>query len=165
MQEFANFVTNQQIADDKVVVSFDVISLFTSIPVNYALEIVKRKLGESQEWQSATALSQDQVLDLLSFVLRNSYFSFQEVIYQQVFGCAMGSPVSAVIAELVMQEVEQKALATSIVQPRWWRRYVDDANVCLKKAAVQQFHDHLNSINQFRQGGHLPFLNFGPGVI
>ena len=80
-------------------------------------------------------------------MLRNSYFSFQEIIYQQVFGCAMGSPVSAVIAELVMQEAEQKALATSIVQPRWWRRYVDDANACLKKAAIQQFHDHLNSIN------------------
>ena len=106
-------------------------------------------LGESQEWQSATALSQDQVLDLLSSVLRNSCFSFQEVIhvYQQVFGCDMGSPVSAVIAELVMQEVEQKALATYIVQPCWRRHYVDDANACLKKAAVQQFHDHLNAIN------------------
>ena len=46
-----------------------------------------------------------------------------------------------------MQEIEQKALATSIVQPRWWRRYVDDANACLKKDAVQQFHDHLDSIN------------------
>ena len=87
------------------------------------------------------------ILDLLSFVLRNSYFSFQEVIYQQVFGCVMSSPVSALIAELVMQEVEEKALATSIVQPRWWRRYVDDANACLTKTAVQQFHDHLNSIN------------------
>ena len=32
----------------------------------------------------------------------------------------MGSPVSAVIAELVMQEVEEKALETSPVEPKWW---------------------------------------------
>lgn len=59
----------------------------------------------------------------------------------------MGSPVSAVIAELVMQEVEEKALETSPVQPKWWRRYVDDSNACIKRDDVEVFHSHLNSIN------------------
>jgi len=59
----------------------------------------------------------------------------------------MGSPVSAVIAELVMQEVEEKALETSPVRPKWWRRYVDDSNACIKKDGVEVFHSHLNSIN------------------
>ena len=38
----------------------------------------------------------------------------------------MGSPVSAVIANMVMEDVEQKALATSPVKPFFWKRYVDD---------------------------------------
>ncbi|KAL9976481.1 hypothetical protein ACROYT_G013789 [Oculina patagonica] len=67
--------------------------------------------------------------------------------YHQVFGCAMGSPVSAVIAELVMEEIEEKALASAPVKPRWWRRYVDDSNACLKSESIRVFHSHLNSIN------------------
>ena len=35
--------------------------------------------------------------------------------YQQVFGTAMGSPVSAVIANIVLEDVVQRALATSLV--------------------------------------------------
>ena len=46
--------------------------------------------------------------------------------YQQVFGTAMGSPVSAVIANMVMEDVEQRALATSPVKPFFWKWYVDD---------------------------------------
>ena len=37
----------------------------------------------------------------------------------------MGSPVSAVIANLVMEDVEQRALASSPVKPLFWKRYVD----------------------------------------
>ena len=60
----------------------------------------------------------------------------------------MGSPVSAIIAELVMQEVETMALATSPVRVKWWKRYVDDSNSCMKNDDVNSFHNHLNSINQ-----------------
>ena len=63
----------------------------------------------------------------------------------------MGSPVSVVIAELVMQEIESKALETSPVNVCWWHRYVDDSNSCLKKCDVQTFHDHLNSIYEHIQ--------------
>ena len=59
----------------------------------------------------------------------------------------MGSPVSEVIAELVMQEVEEKALETAPVRPKWWRRHVDDSNACIKRDGVEVFHSHLNSIN------------------
>ena len=112
-----------------------------------AIDIVQRKLGETTEWKALTSLTQAQVLDLLSFVLNNSYFSSEGTQYHQVFGCAMGSPVSAVIAELVMEEIEEKALASAPVKPRWWRRYVDDSNACLKSESIRVFHSHLNSIN------------------
>ena len=59
----------------------------------------------------------------------------------------MGSPVSAIIAELVVQEIEEKALETSPIKPKWWRRYSGDSNVCIKRDGVEAFHSHLNSIN------------------
>jgi hypothetical protein len=144
---FAEFVRTQNVEDDEVIVSFDVVSLFTSIPIHLAKEVVERKLNEKHDWETYTTLTSTQVTTLLAFVLDNSFFTFKGEHYQQISGCAMGSPISAVIAELVMQEIEATALATSLVGTRWWRRYVDDSNSCLKKKDVQSFHDHLNSID------------------
>ena len=59
--------------------------------------------------------------------------------------------VNAVIAELVMQDVEMRAINTSPVSPKWWRRYVDDSSACLKRSDVQLFHQHINSINPYIQ--------------
>ncbi|XP_068756954.1 uncharacterized protein [Montipora capricornis] len=112
-----------------------------------AIDIVQRKLEKSDDWKNHIQLTKSQILDLLSFLLHNSYFIFEGTQYHQVSGCAMGSPVSAVIAELVMQEVEEKALETSPVRPKWWRRYVDDSNACMKQNGVEVFHSHLNSMN------------------
>ena len=60
----------------------------------------------------------------------------------------MGSPVSAVIAKLALQESGKKAIEFSPVKPKWWRRYVDDVNTCLTKQDIETFHNHMNSIDQ-----------------
>ena len=145
--EFAEFVLNQQVSDDEELVSFDVVPLFTSIPVKLAIDFVKTKLRQSDGWKETTTLTESQVIELSEFVLGNSYFTYQGMHYQQVFGSAMGSPVSAVVVDLVMANIEERALSTSPVAPRWWRRYVDDSNVCLKRTDVDLSHRHLNSID------------------
>ena len=122
-------------------------SLFTSIPVQFALDIIKRILYESDEWKRHTNLQETQIVKLLKFVLNNSYFKFNGSHYHHVSGCAMGSPISAIIAEIVMQEIEIIAINTSPVPIRWWRRYVDDSNSCLQKQDIDKFHSHLNSVN------------------
>ena len=58
----------------------------------------------------------------------------------------MGSPVSAVLAELVMQKVEGFALETSPVSTRLWKCYVDRSNACLKPIDEICFHNHPNSM-------------------
>ena len=63
----------------------------------------------------------------------------------------MGSPVSANVANLVMEYVEESAISTAPHAPRWWYRYVDNSHACLQKEYVQEFHDHLNSINHHIQ--------------
>ena len=73
--------------------SFDVVSLFTSIPIQFALDITKRKQYENNGWKKHTNLQEMQIVKLLKFVLNNSYFKFNGSHYHQVSGCAMGSPV------------------------------------------------------------------------
>lgn len=109
---------------------------------------MKRKLSENDVWRSYANLTEKQVVELLEFVLNNSYFKFDDTYFHQISGCAMGSPVSAVIAEIVMQEIESIALDSLPCTVRWWRRYVDDSNSCLRKQDAQKFHSHLISINK-----------------
>ena len=79
--------------------------------------------------------------------LSNNYFVYNNCIYKQVHRCAMGSPVSPIVANLCMEVVEELAINTSTVAPRVWKRYVDDSFVIIKKDAVSSFHDALNSID------------------
>jgi hypothetical protein len=94
---------------------------------------------KSDEWKQHTNLQEMQIVKLLKFVLNNSYFKFNGSHYHQVSGCAMVSPVSAIIAEIIMREIEITAINTSPVPVRWWRRYVDDSNSCLEKQDIDKF--------------------------
>ena len=53
----------------------------------------------------------NDIILLLEFCLKNTYFSFQDQFYEQVEGTAMGSPVSPIVANLYMDHLEQKALS------------------------------------------------------
>ena len=68
-KEFVEFARHQKIATNETIVSFDVASLFTSIPVQFALDIIERKLHERDQWMRHTNLQETQIIKLLKFVL------------------------------------------------------------------------------------------------
>ena len=78
----------------------------------------------------------------------------------------MGSPVSAVVANLYMEFFEELALRTAPARPRIWKRYVDDTFTLVKKGDVDELLIHLNSIRpsiklttELEEGGSIPFLD------
>ena len=113
-----------------------------------------------------TSLTMDDICSLLQLCLEATYLAFEGKVYREIHGTLMGSPVSVVVANLVMEDVEQEALSTFHTPLRFWRRYVDDTCTALPSTLVDSFHDHLNSINpciQFtierESDGQLPFLD------
>ena len=75
-KEFVREIADIEIADDEVMVSFDVISLFTAIPVQKACDYIKEKLEQGSNLSHRTHLDIDEIVSLLSYVLSNSYFVF-----------------------------------------------------------------------------------------
>lgn len=98
---------NCQLDEGDVLVCFDVTALFTQVPVDKSLEIIHQKLQQDITLNSKTNLTAEQVRDLLSICLKTTYFLFDGVIYTQVEGAAMGSPVSPIVANLFMEWVEK----------------------------------------------------------
>ena len=108
----------------------------------------------------------DQIIALLQFCLDATYVSFRGSYYHQSFGTAMGSPVLVIVTNIVMEEIEESALASFDPPPRFWKRYVDDTCTALPADSVSSFHEHLNGVNghiQFtvekEKDGVLPFLD------
>ena len=60
----------------------------------------------------------------------------------------MGSPVSVVVANIVMEHIEDLALSTSLVPTVFWKRYVDDVLTAVPADQIDGMLAHINSINQ-----------------
>ena len=103
---------------DEILVSFDVSSLFTNVPVGEAVSIIRERLGEDGTLEDRTSLSSERIADLLEMCLRSTYFSFGGNFYEQKEGAAMGSPVSAVVANLYMEFFEELALEMAQTRTR-----------------------------------------------
>ena len=66
------------------------------------------------------------MISLLRFTLTDSFFTYNNTNYKQVHGCAMGSPVSPVIANLYMEEIEECAVTNTANPPKEWDNFVDE---------------------------------------
>ena len=104
-----------ELQDNEELISFDVSAVFTSIPVNQALDVInqliikhqtdmelKSKVGKPW-YEVADHLDREDVILLLKIVLNNSVFSFQAQFYQQIHEAAMGSLCSPVVANIDME--------------------------------------------------------------
>ena len=86
---------------------------------------------------------------MLTTIWSSTYFSFRNNIYRKKFGAAMGSPVSAIIANMFMEWLEKEAIASAPknCRPKLWRRYVDDVLEVIKGGTTQKLTDHLNTVD------------------
>ena len=111
--DFMEQVKHITLAPGECLSSYDVSTLFTSAPVDPALRVIKDLLDKDPTLKDRTALSVIDIILLLEFCIKNTYFSFQDQSYEQGEGAAMGSPVSPIVANLYMEYFEQKTLHTA----------------------------------------------------
>ena len=78
----------------------------------------------------------------------------------------MGSPVSPIVANPCMEEIENLALNKTDTPPKEWYRFVDDIFAIIRANAITDFYNLLNSIDphikftiEQEQNGQLSFLD------
>ena len=92
-QDFVEQVKSVTLLPRECLSTHDVSALITSVPVDPAISIIKGLLVKNPTLKVRTAMSVEDIVLLLEFCLKNTYFSFEGQFYEQVEGVAMGSPV------------------------------------------------------------------------
>ena len=150
-QHSVQHIQKVKLEPGEVMTLYDVKALFNSVPVDPSINIVKHKLLQEPTLPQRTTMSIQQIVILLEFCLKNTYFLFHGKYYEQVHGVARGSSISPLIANLYMEECEVKALR-SAPHPHLWLRYVDDTFVIQEAEHSQQILQHINT-----QDPHIQF--------
>ncbi|XP_067633938.1 uncharacterized protein [Eurosta solidaginis] len=162
--EFKTKIKNTYISDNEKLISFDVISLFPSIPTQLALEIIRDNWMKIEEH---TNIPKKLFMEILTFCIEeNRYFKFNDILYTQLKGLPMGSPTSPVIADIVMEKLLENTTTKLARVPRLLTKYVDDLFAIIHEDDVKSTLDTLNSFNKYinftmelEEDGKLPYLD------
>ena len=147
-------------------VSFNVVSLFVSVPINEVKILIFDLLSKDRNLCKRINLTVQDIMLCLELCFNFSVFSFKNTLYQQVFGAQMGSCISPLIANIFMAFVEKTAINTFHTPPTLWVCFADDTFCVIKRSCVREFHDHPDGISSFikftyelEMEGRLPFLD------
>ena len=79
---------------------FDIKSLFTSVSVDQASDVIRKILQQDKNLEKRTKLKVNHIMSLLDLCLTTTTFRFCETHYKLEDGLPMGSPVSPCVANL-----------------------------------------------------------------
>ena len=144
--QFVELVNDVVCRPGDVRISCDVASLFTRVPIDLAIQVAEERLLNDSNLDDRTLLNVTEIISLLKFCLNASDFVYEGTFFHQKFGCPMGSPVSMVIANLVMENVESRILSNTQYDILIWRRFVDDTWAVIPADNVKDFFKFINSI-------------------
>ena len=138
-------------------VSCDVVSLYTSIPHDLGLEALKYWLQKSRHIVPSRFTDQF-ILAASAFVLKNNYFNFDNQLWLQLIGTAMGTNFAPAYACLTMGYLEETKLKPQLLryftvdQTRIiienFIRYIDDGFILwLKDMNLERFKSIMNNLH------------------
>jgi hypothetical protein len=107
-------------------VSSDVASVFTAVPTEEALKIVRNKLNNLETPAGRSVSQAKDIMELLELWLRTSYFEIHDELFQRKNSIAMESSVSPIARNVYMEHFEKRDLDLAEHRQSLCIRYVDD---------------------------------------
>ncbi|XP_062704389.1 uncharacterized protein LOC134286739 [Aedes albopictus] len=118
------------------------------------------------EIKENTNINLDLFLEMTEFCINCSYFQFKGQSYQQVFGTAMGNPLSPIIADLVMETLLDSVTKTIKFPIPVIKKHVDDLMLAIPKDEIEtvkntfnQYHQKIQFTVEVEKDGKLPYLD------
>nr|VZI27324.1 unnamed protein product [Spirometra erinaceieuropaei] len=115
---------------------------FYGLPKTLAVEPLSDLLRQNYDKGNGQPTAQD-LIKLMRHCLK-TFFTFEGITYEQMKDTPMGSPVSGLIAEAVLQKLEKRLFGEC--KPKFWALYVDDTFVIINQDKMSYYEELLNSI-------------------
>jgi len=138
--ELVNKLSNTTLKPNYTVISLDVVSLFTNIPMQLAVNSILKRWDRIS---NSTKITQEEFVNGIKLIINSTFFTFDNRVYKQIFGTPMGSPLSPIIADLVMRDLETEALNKLNFETQIYFRYVDDILLAIPNDQIE------NTVNVF----------------
>lgn len=148
--EFIDKLKDIQIKPNFRIASFDIVDLYTNIPVQDTITILKSNLNEANIRSSEEI---NEITALLEVILNQNYFIFDGNYYIQKKGLAMGSPLSGLLADIYLNHYENTHMFSSANKLHnkiiSYTRYVDDTFIIFDGTIrqINNLKNYLNNIN------------------
>ena len=145
--ERINLIPKELLNDGYKLISFDVVSLFTNVPLLYTVNIILDRIFNDNLIN--TNLSKRTLKKLILDSCRKTIFSFNGKLYKQVDGVSMGSSLGPVLANIIMTELESRIIKPLIDKGiiKFYCRYVDDTLVLIKPENIDYVHNLINNFH------------------
>ncbi|XP_065370896.1 uncharacterized protein LOC135963045 [Calliphora vicina] len=153
--------------NDDIMVSFDVVSLFTNIPIHLAIRNILDKWKTLKEH---TAIPRQTFLKILQFCLTdNNYLTFDNKFYHQTYGMPMGNPLSPTIANIVLDTLLDDVideLRANNIEIKFITKYVDDLFAIIRKSDEEKilktmnvYHNKIQFTIEREKNMSIPYLD------
>ena len=159
--DFLDRIRSAAISKSDVMVSFDVVSLFTNVPREHTINKIAdgfydEKLSVIDDGPRANVCKymKKSAFKSLLHKCTKSHFLFNERVYQQIDGVQMGCPLGPTFANWFLGDIEANIFKDpKAFFPKTYVRYVDDVFAVFRKNSdVELFLNYLNT-----QHGQLKF--------
>ncbi len=161
--------TNKQVVDkikdvtleeDEVMVSFDVSSLYTNVPVDEAISEAAEMLFSGKV--SKPPVDKDTFITLAKLACKDVVMLTHDGYYRQLDGLAMGAKPAPPLANVWLSKYEPIIMDSAKI----FDRYMDDIIREINKGHIQeklneinQLHPNLKFTMEMEEDGKLPFLD------
>ena len=167
-QDFLYKINDFPLKGYEHMVSYDVVSLFTNVPLLETIDIVIKYVYGGNS--ITTPPFGKDVFRKMLLLCSQSYSMYNDDLYQQINGVSMGGPLAPSLANIFLADLENKLLDDCLPRctyfPELFLRYVDDCFALfdnLDNASL--FLDRLNNLHPSikftmeRSNNCMPFLD------
>ena len=107
--QFSKDVQAVNLTRNDIMISLDIVNLFTNIPITETIEIIKNNLTNDKDFNIDSQFDINEITKLIKFCMASTTFLFNEKYYSQKTGAPMGSNLSPIVAEVLVSHIFDQA--------------------------------------------------------
>ena len=142
INDFITHIKGQNIPNNFKLISFNVTSLFTNVKLDVTIDVILNQMYDRNE--ANPNILKQQIRDFLLVSTENVHFSYNEDIYTQADGVAIGLLLGPVLAGITIVELEGILLSPLREHMSPWKRHVDDTTSFIKEESIEHVSSKLN---------------------